>query len=150
MHDPPAPVLGGQQMAPLAVHQTCSVEQSYCDGGNKKQRQQRTAVALYSKRGSERAPHHPEPEQQSAKQENLPEASQIDVFVALSAEPEPEVPQLLLDSEPFTSQRADYYDEQRGEQQIDEKSLTLWFCTADCRRYKQSCCEPRCSYPEDA
>ena len=40
MHDPPAPVLGGDQRAALAVHQSGGVEERNRDAGDQEQHQQ--------------------------------------------------------------------------------------------------------------
>ena len=63
------------------------------------------------------APHQPEPEGQADEEQDLPEATEIDVLVALRAEPEPEVAELLLDAEPLAGERADDDGHDRPEQE---------------------------------
>ena len=99
----------------------------------------------------ERAAHKEEPDEQADEQEDLPEPSEVDVFIALMAEPEVgDEPELLLDAEPFAGQRADDDDEQASEQEIDAKALAFRFIARNGRRDEQSGGEPRRGDPEDA
>ena len=52
---------------------------------------------LWSRRasaGCKRAPHQPQPEDESAEEKDLPDAAEVYVFVPLRAKPEPEIPSL--------------------------------------------------------
>ena len=56
-------------------------------------------------------------------QQDLPETAQVDIFVTLRAQPEPQIAELLLDAHPFTGKRSDDHGNQR-----DEKTLTPSLC----------------------
>ena len=81
--------------------------------------------------------------------QNLPQPAEVDVFVTLAAEPEPQVAKLLLDAEPFAGQRTAHHKHQRAEQHIDAQALVLRFMPADCRADVQAGRQPRGGDPED-
>ncbi len=131
VNDPPAPVLGGNQRAALAIHQSGSVEERNRDAGNKEQHQQRMVLVAPLQGRLQAAPHQPQPEGQADEEQDLPQAAKVDVLVALRSEPEPEIAELLLDAQPFAGERADDHSHDCDKQKVDAKALALRFSAAN-------------------
>ena len=150
MNYPPAPVFSGDQRAALSVHQPGSVEQRNRDARNQEQHQQRMVFVAPRQCRPDAAPHQPQPESQSDEQQDLPEAPEIDVFVALRSQPEPQVAELLLDAHPFAGKRSDDNGDHRDEQYIHAKPLSFRFSAADCRNDVQAGRQPGGGDPENS
>src|SRR5262245_29348823 len=119
MNDPPTPIFCSHKVAGLSIHQTGCVEERNRDTRNQKERQQRLAFATGCQRGFEPPPHQPQPENEAAKQQDLPNTAEIDVFITLRSQQEPVLAEILLDPEPFSSQRAGNDKEQCAKKNID-------------------------------
>ena len=65
--------------------------------------------------------HNQQPENQTDKQQNLPEAAQFQKLPALMAQPEPQITQHSFDAQNFTQQAA-----QRDNQDSHKKQLHQW------------------------
>ena len=142
VNHPPAPVFGGDQMAALTVHQSGCIEERNRDAGDEKQHQQRAGLRSCDKRRLERATISTQPKHESDKEQNLPEATKIDVFVTLAAEPEPQVAKPLLDAQPLAGQRTANNENQRGEEYVHAEPLILRFVAADSRTNIKTCRQP--------
>ena len=120
-------------------------------GGHDEEPQQLALLAGVLQRRANRAHHQEEPDQQSDEQQNLPGASQIDVFVALMA-PEKRVgiAQLVHDAEPLSGHGTDDNQQQRAEQHIDAEALEFRLVPADQRADEEAGGQPRRGDPEDA
>ena len=99
----------------------------------RKSDEQRPVFALANERRLERAHHQDEPEHQADEQQNLPEPSQVDVFITLAAKPEPHVAEPLLDAQPLASERTADHEHQRAEEYIHAEPLILWLVATDGR-----------------
>ena len=82
-------------------------------------------------------------------QQDLPEASEIDVFITLAAEPEPHIAKTLLDAKPFAGERSADHENQCTEECVDTEPLVLRFVSADGRANIESGGQPRRRDPED-
>ena len=100
--------------------------------------------------GLDAAPHQPQPEGESDEQQDLPEPSQVHVFVALRSQPEPQVAELLLDAQPLAGERSDHDGDDRDEQHVHAESLTFRFGAAHRGHDVQTGRQPRGRDPEDA
>ena len=118
MNHPPAPVLRGNKIAALSIHQPRGIKQRYGDARNQEENQQRAVFALAHQRRLERRPHHHQPQHQADKQQYLPEPAQVNILITLAAEPEPEIAQALLNAHPFAGQRAAHHKNQRAEKYV--------------------------------
>ncbi|KZL09489.1 hypothetical protein PsAD14_01856 [Pseudovibrio sp. Ad14] len=103
MNHPPAPVFHDADMSVLAPKQACAVKQT--DGNSGQQcESNETAVMTALQRGIESTQDQTSPQQQADEEEDLPEAPQINIFVALMTEPEVHCAgEELIDPEPFAS-----------------------------------------------
>ena len=81
--------------------------------------QQECVLVATRSAGHMRAPHQQQPEEQADEQQDLPDAAEVDVLVALWPNQNQQVAELLLDAQPLAGQRADDDDEQRAEQHVD-------------------------------
>ena len=89
VHHPPAPVFGDRQVRVPAPHQTRAVEEPRSRRELRKNSASRWRLSTRpADRRPQRAAHQSEPDEQSDEQEDLPESAEIDVLVALMAEPE--------------------------------------------------------------
>ena len=115
----------------------------------RKERQQRSVLALANQCRFESRDHQHKPQHQADEQQDLPEASEIDVFISLTAEPEPHVAETLLDAQPFAGERSADHENQRTEECVHTKPLVLRLVTADSRSNVKSGGQPRRSDPEN-
>jgi hypothetical protein len=92
VHDPPAPVLGDHgEVRACAVEQAGAVEEADGDGESPKKSADEAAPlgAAPSQRRPERRAASGRATSEAAEERDLPDAAEVDVFVALVAEPEP-------------------------------------------------------------
>src|ERR1035437_2137301 len=149
MNYPPAPVFGGDQMAPLSVHQASSIEEWNRNAGDEEEREQGAVLALANQRRLERSHHQYKPQNQADEQKYLPESSQVDIFISLAAEPEPHVAEALLNAHPFTGKRAADHKDQCAEEYVDAEPLILRLVSSHRGSNIQARCQPRSRDPED-
>ena len=99
VHHPPPPVLGHRQVRVPVPHQAGAVEQRDRRRGEEEQAQQVPVRVRVAEGRPHRPGHQDQPEEQADEQEDLPEPAEVDVLVALVAEPEVgHVAQPLLDA----------------------------------------------------
>ena len=139
---PPAPIFGGNKMAALTVHQASRIKERNRNAGDEEERQKRAVFTLANERRFESRDHQDKPKNQSDEQKNLPEASEIDIFITLAAKPEPHVAKTLLDTHPLAGKRASDHENQCTEECIDTQSLILRFVTADSWTNVKACSQP--------
>lgn len=100
VNHPPAPVFHDGKRGMFAVEETRAIEETHTHHGGNEDRQEVTVriFVLQSVHGA--AEHQEEPEQEAHKEHQLPEATNIQEFIALMTEPEVQVlRQGLSDSE---------------------------------------------------
>ncbi|MNK94275.1 hypothetical protein D3C87_1144720 [compost metagenome] len=149
VHDPPTPVLHDRQMGALAIEQASAVEQTDGDYRRGQQRQQVLVAGLTQGR-EHRAQHQHQPEHDPGELGDLPQTTQINIFVTLM--PEPEAPlrrHQLGDGEEVAGIRTNDHQRQRPEQYIHAELLPFRiFAAIDERRQKQPCREEASGDPE--
>ena len=150
MDHPPAPIFRSDERAALPVHQARRIEERNRNARHEEQHQQVAIFVVLGERRFQAAPHQPQPEDQSAKEQDLPHAAKVDIFVALRAEPEPQVAQLLLDTKPLTRERTYDHGHQRDEQNIHAKALPPGLVSAHRGSDVQPGRQPRGRDPENA
>ena len=139
VNHPPAPVLHHRQVRALAVSKAGTVEQTDGDHRSRQQGQQ----VLVSTRGAQRrhhaAQHQHQPERNTGELADLPEATQVDVFITLVTQHEaPLGGHDLGNGQVVADERAHDHDHQRPEQNIDTDLLQLRvFATVDDGRQEQ-------------
>ncbi|MNS56322.1 hypothetical protein D3C72_891780 [compost metagenome] len=152
VHHPPAPVLGDRQVGLAIPHQPGGVEER--DGRRRQQEQPQQVLRLGGLlEGRPHGPdHQAQPEEQAHEQKHLPEAAQIDVLVALVAEPEVgRVGQALLgDGEPLAGHRARHDDQQTHEEEVHAQALELGLVAGHRRGDVEARRQPGRRDPEDA
>ena len=149
MNHPPAPILGCHQLAALTVHEAGCIEERNRYAGDEKEQEQRPVLALANERGLERRHHQDKPQNEADEQQNLPESSQVNIFIPLAAEPEPQIAKALLDAQPFSRERTANHENQRAKEYINTEPLELGLVAADRWSDIKSCCQPRSRNPED-
>ena len=102
-------------------------------------------------RGPQAAQHQRGPQQQADEQIDLPEAAEVEIFIALVAEPEIERAggDMAVDREPFAGERSDDDHQQADEQEIDAEALELRFSAAQQRRDIEPGGQPGGRDPQD-
>ncbi len=131
MDHPPAPVLHHRQAGALAIEQAGAVEQA--DGADRcgQQREQVLVFTLAIRRALEQGGQHPaqhqhQPQQDADPLEDLPQAAQVHVLVALVAQPEvPLGRQLLRNGQVVAGEGADAHRHQRPEKHVHAQLLKL-------------------------
>ena len=126
MHHPPAPVFHHGQVRAFAVEEATGVEQADGDDGEGKQREQiAIGTARRAQRWQDAAQHQHQPDCHADKFTDLPQAAQIDIFIALMTEPEigGQIVEETMDSRPLSGKRADHDDQQADEQKVDPEPL---------------------------
>src|SRR5690606_27652433 len=89
--------------------------------------------------------------QQSDEQRRLPHAAEIDVFITLMSEPEPEVARKQVhNAHPLPDHRTEHDNEQSAEQHVNAELLKFRLVAADIRCDEKPGGEPRRSDPENA
>ena len=84
-----------------------------------------------------------QPDQQTREQQPLPASAEIDIFVTLVAPKEcGAVGKLILDAQPFASERPDDNQEQRAEENVNSELLIFRFIAADQRGDEESSRQP--------
>jgi hypothetical protein len=82
MHHPPAPVLGDGEIGATPVPKRGHVEHGDGGGGYQEHHEERTLIARLAERGQDGAYHQRQPEEEPGEQRDLPESTEVDVFVA--------------------------------------------------------------------
>src|SRR4051812_28284767 len=91
----------------------------------------------------ESAIHEEEPEDESDEEQDLPYSAEVNVFVSLRAEPEPQVAELLLNAEPLAGKRSDYDRDERDKQCVHARALKFGLLAAYGRSDEESSGKPR-------
>jgi hypothetical protein len=143
VHHPPAPVLHHGDMRVLAPHEPRAVEQADADRGCEQQQSDGLGFTASLDGRPESATHQRQPDAEAGKQEDLPEAAEVDVFPALVTEPEIlREPELLHHRQPLARECPHHDDEQAGEQYVDAQALELRFMAGYCRANVQTHAKP--------
>ena len=87
MHHPPTPVFHHRNRAVFTVEQAGRIERTHAHNRSHENRQQVFVAALFERRHGA-AQHQEQPQQEAHCEQHLPEATQIQVFIALVAKPE--------------------------------------------------------------
>ena len=107
-------------------------------------------LILFPNGRHQRPSHKEQPQDQTHKQERLPESSEINIFVPLV--PEIEIlhkAQLLHDSHPLSCKRPHDYHQQSNKQEIHSQSLVFWLLAGYSRGNEQPCGQPGGGNPEN-
>src|ERR1035441_19355 len=99
--------------------------------------------------GLERPKHQKQPEEEANYQQELPEPPEVQVLGTLVTEPEPELPQLVVDAEELANQAADDDHHQRPEEGVDACPLMLGLFATAPRSQEKTAAYPGRSDPED-
>src|SRR5450755_4648411 len=99
--------------------------------------------------GLERPKHQKQPEEEANYQQELPEPPEVQVLGTLVTEPEPELPQLVVDAEGLAYQAADDDQHQRPEEYVDAGPLVSGLFATDPRRQEKAAAHPGRRDPED-
>ena len=83
------------------------------------------------------------------RQQQLPEAPEVQVLRALVAEPEPEVAQAVVDAQPLAAEAPEDDDGESGEQREDARPLPAGLGAADDRGEEEAARHPGGGDPED-
>ena len=100
-------------------------------------------------RGAEGAEHEDDPEEQTDREQQLPEASEVEILRALVAEPEPEIAEPIVDAEALADEATADDDGKRAEQRERAETLHRWFLTADEWCEEETTRDPRGGDPEN-
>ena len=147
---PPAPVLHHRQVAAGAEEEAGGVHQADRRGRAREHQHQRAPGVAAPERRPEGAHHQGQPEDQPDEQADLPEAAEVDVLIALLAEPEAGVEaQALVDRQPLAGQRAGDDDQKGAEQDVDAEALEARLAATDRRRQEEPGGEEGGGDPED-
>src|SRR5262249_60404613 len=120
----PTPILNDGDECFLAQHQAGPEQKTDRDGGKHDEGDHRSA-ALIPQHRPQRAHDEKYPKQETDKEIELPEATDVCVFVALMAEPEigRKICDKAIHRRPLSRERANDDDKQAHEQEVDAKSL---------------------------
>ena len=140
VHDEPSPVIGDSQMRAAAVEQSEAEKHHHENGAEHVKNDQRSAVAgifVFVFLAIEHGRHGPiddhQPKDQSAEQEDLPEAAQLEVFPSLMSQPEPGLAQITFDAQHFAKQAAHGDGHGGDEEDVDQQPLSFRFAAGDQR-----------------
>jgi len=133
MDDPEAPVVDDRKVGVGAIEKGGQVEDRDGHGRVQKERRQFALVRALDG-GLERPKHQKQPKQEANCQQELPEAPEVQVLGTLVTEPEPEMPQLVVDAEELACQAADNDHHERPEECVDAGLLVSGLLTTDPRR----------------
>ena len=86
VNNPPAPIFGQHQVRFLAPHQTGGIEEADCNDRNDDEENDGAAVRLAQSR-PKRPENEDDPQQQSDRKIDLPDASQVDILPSLMTKP---------------------------------------------------------------
>ena len=123
--DPPAPVLGVGEVAALAVQEAGHVEQRDGDRAVQEHVREPAAVLFRQKRRADGAHDQHQPDDHPGDEEDLPDAAQLDVLVALVSEEEAVRAEASLDGQPCSGKRTQDDDHHRHEQKDRQRPLPL-------------------------
>ena len=146
--DPEPPVVDDGEVGVGSVEQRRHVEEGDGHGGVEEERGQ--LALLRPLHGRTQGPEHEEePEDQARRQQQLPEAAQVEVLAALVAEPEPEAAQQVVDACPFSEEAAEDHEGQGPQEHQHPEPLALGFRTAHQGRQEEPPGHPGGGDPED-
>ena len=147
--DPPAPIFHDRDVRVLAVEQARAEQQADRNGSDDDEENERPPAFLLQRR-PQAAQDQRRPQQQADEQIDLPEAAEVEIFVALVAEPEVQRADahVAVDRQPFAGERADDDDQQADEQEVDAEALELRLASAEQRRDVEAGGEPRGRDPQ--
>ncbi len=148
MDDPEAPVVDDGKVGLWAIEKGGQVKDRDGHGGVQKERGQLALFKVFEC-GPESPKHQKQPEDKANCQQNLPEPPEVQVLGTLVAEPEPELPQLVVDAEGFAGQAAGDYHHQRPEECVDASPLMFGFFAADPGRQEKATANPGRCNPEN-
>src|ERR1039457_2400700 len=96
-----------------------------------------------------RPKHQKQPEEEANCQQVLPEPPEVQVLGTLVPEPEPELPQFVVNAEGLACQAADDDHHQRPEECVDAGPLVSGLLATDPRRQEKAAAHPGRRDPED-
>src|SRR5271166_3964730 len=148
MDDPEAPVVNNGEVGVGAIEKGGQVEERDGHGSVQKQCGQFALVRNFE--GGPKSPkHQKKPEEEAPRQQELPEPTEVQVLGTLVTEPEPQLPQLVVDAEELAYQAADDDHHERPKECVDASLLVSGLFATDPRRQEKAAAHPGRGDPED-
>ena len=152
VNHPPTPVFHHSDWRFFTVEQARSIEHTHTDHRSYEDSQQVFVCTFFFKGRDSTTQHQEQPQQQADHQQQLPEATQIQVFVTLVTEPEVQLRRNDVgQSKEVTCIRTADYDEQGDVQEVHTGTLEFRIFTAvHNRSQEQTCCQEAGCNPENS
>ena len=124
MHHPPAPVFHDGQVGVFAIHQAGAVKHAHAYHRSHENGEQVFIAGFVFKGADGAAQHQPQPQKQADKEQNLPKAAQIQIFITLMAKPEIQVRRDdVAQGKEVACIRAGHHDKQGNVKQVYAQRL---------------------------
>src|SRR5919107_5193663 len=148
VHDHEPPVVRRREAGVGPGQQADGVEGG--DGqGREEEHPGHVAQALVTEAPAHRPEEHDHPEEEPDGEQDLPEAPEVEVLVALVAEPGPQSAHPTVDASELADQAPEHHDGQGTEQPVGQPPLAPWLAAGDHRCQKDAGGEKRGRRPED-
>ena len=148
VHDPEAPELGGREVVAGAGDQADGVEGGDRAGGQEEQ-PRHVARVLGRQAPAQNPPEHEDPHEQADRQQDLPQASEVEVLEPLKAEPvRGGVLEHAVHAEVGADQRPEHDHGERAQQREGQLALVLGLAPGDHRRQEDAGRDERGGHPE--
>ncbi len=146
--DPEAPVVDHGEVGAGAEEERGQVEERDRRRRVEEERGQLGALAVADRR-PQRPVHEHEPAREADRQQELPEAAEVQVLRALVAEPEPQAAEAVVEAQPLAAEAAEDDDGEGREQREHTRALPAGLGAADDRREEEAAGHPGGGDPED-